>query len=134
MGEPTFAREATADSISLKKGAFREAGHDPEQAVNYKPERQAEILAQHVADKFGYDEVRVDKRATRHAIDQLSDLNHDAHVMAHALGIPLDQIGRGQKLALRAENARGRNATPLGSYHLPSRTLSLYGRSRSFAH
>src|SRR6185369_4210693 len=72
----------------------------------------------------------VNSRDMQRGVDQMLDLNDNAHVFAAAHGIPLAHIGQGATLALRPRDSR----TPLGSWHPGTRTLSLFGRSNSFAH
>jgi len=128
--DPEFATESFTSRTSIYDTAALAAGVDPDKFRLLPAPRQIALLKRVMFDTFG---VRVDVKAgmqDRFAIDQMLDAFQNVQGMAHILGIPAKGISLGGRLSLKLQK-RGRF---LGMFETGTDTITLPGRSNSFAH
>lgn len=116
------------------QAAFADAGVDPVLAGTLPTEQQNNILVRVLENKFGFKINRATGQMKLRAIDvraQLLDAHRNIQFMLHALGLPLEAISLNGRLTLSLERFVGRY---LGSYNGATHTISMPGRSNSFAH
>lgn len=136
---PTFSRLSKNEGAPVSESAFRDAGLDPDTAINLPIGRQIAVLGNLLAQKMGFRNVSDvgtvsgGKAKPIDARDQLLNAYYNLQVMAHALGLPLNAFGLNGTLSLSLSAATKR--TPyLGVYSPGNRSIELPGRSNSFAH
>ena len=128
------------DGTSVWQEVFREAGHDPDLAVNRPIEWQTKILRQHMATKFGFQDVtvagargrdasRVDLKIAR---DAMLDMTRAMQDMAQSLSLPHSAMSLNGRLKLVID-PEGK-VTYFGAYEPLSQTLRVMGGANSFGH
>jgi Zn-dependent peptidase ImmA (M78 family) len=131
LADASFASVSVTQRQSIFRQAFREAGHDPAEAENYPPAKQAKVLADLISRSFG---LKTDVRPTavsREAIDQMLDAYRNLRWMAHSLALPANAMSLYGRVSLSLTKWNGRW---LGLYDPAARSIHLPGRSNSFAH
>lgn len=132
VGEPTEREELITQRSAVHEQAFRDAGVEPDRAVNLKPERQVAILSSLLKDRYGFRDVRELRGAhARETIDNMLNAYRNLQSTAHVFGM------RPEDMSLRGRIALGfgpRNNRYLGSYNPATRTISAAGMSNSFLH
>ena len=73
---------------SVFQQAFRDAGFDPDLAVNFTPARQFKILSDLIKDKFGFTVVERGEFNSYNANQSLLDAYRNLQFMAHSLQLP----------------------------------------------
>lgn len=127
------------DRPSLFRQAFRDAGYDPNAAVNMPPPRQIKILSDHLQKTMGF-KVEIDPRATpQKTIDTLLDAYRNVQMMAHLLGdYPLKAMSLHGAIRLLLEPWQPRTKDVyLGKMSVhPTKGITIHmpDRSNSFAH
>ncbi len=130
---PTFRRVSTTTGDPVTEQAFRDIGLDPDAGVTMSPDEQAKRLAALFKDHFGFKDINLSKANLRDAIDNMLDGYRNLRMMQQAIGLPADALGLNGTLTLSMERMTKR--TPyLGVYDPAKRTLTIPGRSNSFAH
>lgn len=129
--------------------AFRDAGYDPQAAVNFPIQRQFDILAKLLTDTFGLRFVDKSPRASnRKAVDELLDLYRNLQFMSAALELPLSSIGLNGELGLLSQERKpyfgvyypqGLRLNAQGAGKVPTKAFSgafigLPDRTNSMAH
>jgi hypothetical protein len=113
---------------------FRDAGHDPDVATSYPIQRQNEIIRQHVANTFGLKDIEIDRRQDPKEVrDQLSNFYQNGREMSAALGMPHKALGLDGDLTLSTKPFT-KKTSYLGAYSPGSKTITLPGRTNSWAH
>jgi hypothetical protein len=133
-GQPKDFREYKLnDGIPAYKQAFEDAGHNPEQAVNYPIAKQNTILREQTQKKFGFESVTIDpKHAPLDVRNHMLDMYAGIQNMTASLGMPHSMGSLDGRLRLHLQpDARGR---PFGTYDPVTKTITLTGRANSFAH
>ena len=121
-------------NTSPYRQVFTDAGRDPDLMVNRPLPEQNKIIAGQMKAKFGFKNVEVsDKQNPREVRDQLSNFYHNAGEMASALGMPHEAIGLHNRVTFTTMPF-GKRTPFLGTYAPGSRTITIPGRSNSFAH
>lgn len=122
------------DETSPYRQVFRDAGHDPDQIVSRPLAVQNRIIGDQLKSAFGFKGVEVDPRQQGKEVrDQLSNFYQNGREMAAALGMPEKAIGLDGRLSFTTKPYRSPKQA-LGSYAPGSRTITIPGRSNSFAH
>jgi len=139
-------KETLRQSVFLQ--AFRDAGEDPNLAVNYTPEKQFRILSKLMTDKFGFKYIAKPKTNPYDGVQALLDAYRNLQWMTHALGLPYNAIGLDNSLGLALPgrawggylaayiNKQGGPAAPTQSDvgAVPAPVVIMPKRSNSFAH
>lgn len=73
---------------SVFQQAFRDAGFDPDLAINFTPARQFKILSDLIKDKFGFTVVERGEFNSYNANQSLLDAYRNLQFMAHSLQLP----------------------------------------------
>ena len=73
---------------SVFQQAFRDAGFDPDLAINFTPARQFKILSDLIKDKFGFSVVERGEFNSYNANQSLLDAYRNLQFMSHVLGLP----------------------------------------------
>lgn len=128
--------EKAADAAKHNRGAspygaiWRDAGMDPAVAVNLPIARQSAVAKTQMQAAFGFKTVT---SAVSHpdTVQQLATMYQNAKGMAHALGMPYEEISLNGRLSLHLEP---RNEDYLGIYSPGRRSIGIADRSNSFAH
>jgi hypothetical protein len=130
--EQRQTRAALYDTgTSPYRQVFRDAGLDPDAAVNLPIERQANIVKNQTQATYGLKNVTSDLSHidTR---DRLSTFYQNAQAMAHVQGMPPEGIGLDGRISLHLANDTGKGY--LGAYMPGQRKITLVGGANSFAH
>lgn len=135
-GAPKTATDYLRDSgASPFHNVFSDAGHEPAAAVNYPIRRQVHIAAQQTQREFNFKSVDLVGVTDKNHVefrDMLMNIYHGGQAMMAALGRPHSAMGMGDiTLRLEPEPAPGQ---ALGSFHWPSKTLTLKGRYVTLGH
>ena len=135
--EVQTSRERAVEEAQQNVGAspyrevFRDAGHNPDAAVQLPIANQARIVREQTAKQFGFRDIRSGQKHSD-TVAQLSNFYQNAKAYAHVRGIPYEAVGLHGRLAMELE--RRQRQGYLGVYHPGSRTIGLPGRTNSFAH
>jgi hypothetical protein len=152
---PKFLDFSFSNRVSVYGAAFRDAGIDPDEAKLMDEDKQIDVLSKLLSDKFGVTvkmpKVNVVKKnlvgrkvteqrrtiTTREALDQILDAYRQMQMLASIMGLPekaigLELNGKGIELSLVGEKRLG--ALGMFSWGNGARTITLPGRSNSFAH
>jgi hypothetical protein len=111
---------------------FRDAGVDPNWAVNQPIAVQAQIARAQVKDTFGFKDVVGNLRSIDQR-DALANFYQNGKGMANVHGMPYGALGLDGRITLSLEKKQGPKG-PLGWYAPGTRTIHLPDRSNSFAH
>lgn len=111
---------------------LRDAGHDPDAAVQLPIEHQARIVRDQTRDTFGFRDVTSTQKHID-TVNQLSNFYQNAKAYAHVRGIPYEAVGLHGRLAMDLRPMTAKTGY-LGVYHPGSKTIGLPGRTNSFAH
>lgn len=152
---PKFLNFSFSDRTSVYGAAFKDAGIDPVDAKLMDEDKQIDTLSKMLKDKFGVTvtmpKVNVVRKnlvgrkvteqrrtiTTREALDQLLDAYRQMQMLASIMGLPekaigLELNGKGIELSLVGKGRLG--ALGMFSWGNGARTITLPGRSNSFAH
>jgi Large polyvalent protein-associated domain 1 len=122
------------EETSPYRQVFRDAGHDPDQMVSRPLAVQNRVIGDQLKSAFGFKSVEIDPRQQGKEVrDQLSNFYHNGREMAAALGMPEKAIGLDGRVSFTTKPYRSPKQA-LGSYAPGSRTITIPGRSNSFAH
>jgi hypothetical protein len=153
---PGFLKFSFSNRPSVFAAAFRDAGIDPDEARLMDQDKQISAISKMLKDRFGVTvvmprvnvtrknivgrSVKETKRTitTREALDQLLDAYRQMQMLASIMGMPekvigLEIEGKGIQLSLVGRKRLG----ALGMFSWDdqnNRTITLPGRSNSFAH
>jgi len=130
----TFGDVSNNRDININKQVFKDAGHDPEAAVNYAPLKQRKIIIDQIMSKFGMKVALDEKMKIKDQIDHLADMYVGMNNMAAVLGIPAKGMSLNGRLTVILE---GGNKPYLGQYAHDGASIaqiSLPKKSNSFAH
>jgi hypothetical protein len=153
---PTFTDFSFTNRNSVYEAAFREAGMEPDAARLLDSDRQINLLTKVLRDKYGVTvefptrlvnrktvtgRQTQDKRrkiSSRDAIDQLLDAYRQMEMLAHILGVPHEALGLkdqdGKPVVLSLDSQLPGALGMFSMDEAGKRTISLPGRSNSFAH
>ena len=94
---------ATSETLrqSLYRSAFRDAGIDPDQAVNLSIQRQYRVLSDLVQKKFGLNSIEAPRQGVGYdQVNALLDAYHNLQWMTHTMALPNEAIGLEGSLTL----------------------------------
>jgi len=153
---PTFLHFSFNNRPSVFQSALRDAGIDPEEARLMDVDEQVRRISGMIEEKFGVKielptqtylkrnivgrKVKVTKTSitNREALDQLLDAYQNMSMLAHVMGVPETAIGlpiKGEGITLSlVSTGRLRGALGMFSWGNGARSITLPGRSNSFAH
>jgi len=134
---------------SFYRLAFRDAGFDPSEAVNFPIQRQFNIVASLIEDRFGVRFVgKAPRASSRKAVDEMLDLYRNMQFMMAALELPMNTIGLEGSLGILAQGKKpyfgvyypqGAVLNEMGTRHEERKQfagafIGLPGRTNSFGH
>lgn len=85
---------------SVFQQAFRDAGFDPDLAINFTPARQFKILSDLIKDKFGFTVVERGESNSYNANQSLLDAYRNLQFMSHVLGLPNSSMSLDNEIGL----------------------------------
>lgn len=135
VSETRTSRAPSAPSetpeASRSRAVWAAIGRDPAKSELLPAGNQIRILSEDAKKRFGFKSVQSKKAQAQQAVSQLKDAHQSLQFMAHALEIPNEMMGLGNRISVALTRKNGRY---LGSYSPIEREIALPGRSNSFAH
>lgn len=143
-GVPEVGRPKTIYNYKFNPGAspFRgviaEMGEDPASFAQKGIDQQAVLLQKHVANKFGFNSVTVERSAgtgrpdARRAVDAMMNLSRALHDGMASMGLPLEAASNFGKLKLVFDPEGKVNY--LGAYFPGKQEIRLQGGANSYGH
>jgi hypothetical protein len=123
-----------AEGTSPHGRVFSDAGLDPNLATSKPIRDQVQIIRTQMMRQFGFKDVTVNPRShPKEVRDQLASFYNSAMEMSHVLGMPYEAIGLNGRFSFTTKPYVSPKQA-LGSYQPGNRTITIPGRSNSFAH